>query len=171
MHLWFKLLGACCVFTAGAALGLRKARTYTRRSEMLREMTDFIRYLETNLRYRRDETCHLLVQAQTACRCSALPFALAPVNPAQLPAALRASLARLEQETCNILPADALRVFSDALLHLGTAQAEEETKQLAYAAELLEQAHTAARAEAAVQCKLYRALGLTGGAAAAVLLL
>lgn len=172
MYWMFKAAGAFLIFAVGTLLGLRKGQTYVRRAQMLTEMVALLRYLEKGIRFRRDTTQDLLRDALAACPLRTLPFTPnLQKNTVELPQALEEALNQLSAQTQTFLTGTDCHLFAEAMQQLGHGQAQEEMQKLAYAIAALEDARGKAVQEAAVQGKLYRTLGLSGGAAAAVLLL
>ena len=171
MQILLKTFGAFLIFSVGAVLGMRKGQSFVLRSEMLADMVCFLQYIMTNLHFRRDTTCDILLEALANASLKKLPFSLQRVPSAQLPQALDTALKALAQKTKPLLNDSELQQFGDALLQLGRSEAEEETQKLSYAIAVLAGAASEAAQEAKIQCKMYRTLGLSAGAAAAVLLL
>lgn len=166
-----KALGALLLLMTGALLGYRKGERFMLRATLLEDMTEFLHYLQSNLRYRRDTTANMLREAARNCPCKKLRFSLTETDTAHLPEALQQALAAFWEETRPYLLPQELEIFNRALLNLGEGSADEETQKLGYALATLTQAAEAAREDAQKQQKLYRAVGVSGGAAAALLFL
>ena len=166
--MWIRGAGALFLFLAGVSAGFLRAERARNRAKMLEEMVQFLHAAQANLRYRRDKTQDLL---EELCAHTRLPLVLA-ASPLPFPQRLDSALSAFESSVheCGVTPQECGR-FRAALVQLGTAGAQEEEQQLAYAASMLSEACDTARSQAATEQKLYRALGVAAGAAAALLVL
>lgn len=163
--MWFKGAGALLLFFTGTLAGCMRGQRAQRRALLLEEMVRFLHAVQANLRYRRDRTQDLLMEL---CAQTKLPFVLT-ASPQPFPQRLDAALTAFELSAADCLTPAELGRFRAALVRLGATGAAEEDEQLAYAAALLGETAQAARAQAKTEQKLYRALGMAGGAAAALL--
>lgn len=100
-----------------------------------------------------------------------LRFTLHCAAPQELPQALQEALERVRLETSAYILTQELQQFARALLTLGDTGAQEETQKLSFTITTLQNAADEADRQAKTQRKLYRTIGLSGGAAAALLFL
>ena len=171
MHVIVKLVGALLILCTGTMLGCRKGEQYVIRMQLLQDMVVFLRYIQNNVRYRRDPTSVILQEAAKHCKLQRLHLALAIVDAPQLPSALQSALETLSKDIAGYVEPQELQQFARALLNLGEAGVEEETQKMDFTINTLQNAAQDAEKQAASQRKMYRAIGLSGGAAAALLFL
>lgn len=171
MHLLCKLIGAALLLTTGAVLGWRKGDQFVIRATLLYDMVIFLRAVQNNIRYRRDTKANILMAAAEECRMQRLRFTLHCAAPQELPQALQEALERVRLETSAYILTQELQQFARALLTLGDTGAQEETQKLSFTITTLQNAADEADRQAKTQRKLYRTIGLSGGAAAALLFL
>lgn len=167
-----KALGALMILCAGGALGWRRGEVYVRRVQVLGELCAFLGAVRRELHFRCGRTEEILAGAQRNTRLAALPLYFLELDAGSgLQAELDRALCCTEREIADVTLPPERAVLRGALESLGACGAQEEEQRLAHAQAELEQALTAAREQAAVQQKLYRTVGLSLGAAAALLLL
>lgn len=171
MQLLCKILGAALLLATGAVLGWRKGDQYMIRAALLTDMVLFLRTVQNNIRYRRDTTASILTDAAAHCRTQHLCFALHCNAAQQLPQALQTALAQVQSDTSAYVLPQEMQQFARALLTLGDGSAQEETQKLSFTIATLQNAADEAEKQAKVQRKLYRTMGMSGGAAAALLFL
>lgn len=154
---------------SGTAIGYKAGEKLLTRVKMLAEMLCIIQYLQTNLKYRRDTTCDALHNMTQCCVLEALPFRIGMLTPQTLPATLKTALRKLQIDTKDVLKPQEFALFDTSLTEFGNASAEEESKKLAGTQAELKVIFAKAKEDAAKDRKLYRALGIAGGVAAALL--
>lgn len=169
MQIFCKGLGCTLLLLSGAAIGFKTGERLSLRVKMLTEMLSILQYLSTNLKYRQDTTCDALRNMTQHCAVQTLPFHLAPLTPQTLPYRLKTALDKLQTETKEVLKQQELSLFCTALAEFGSASAEEESKKLRGVQAELTEIHCKAKEDAMRDQKLYRALGIAGGVAAALL--
>ena len=163
-----KAVGAFIIFSVCAMGGFRKGHDFILRAEMLGDMICFLQSIETSLRYRRDTTYETLQTAMRLCKPQRINFAY-PLNAPTLPQNIELVLQSTKAQTKDILTQTEVDIFCDVLQKLGEKDAQEEEQKLCYAINSLQQFASEATARAKTEQKLYRTLGITGGAALALL--
>ncbi|MEG0769203.1 MAG: stage III sporulation protein AB [Ruthenibacterium sp.] len=171
MHLIVKMSGALLLFVTGVLLGCKKGEQAVVRAQLLADMVLFLRTVQNNIRYRRDTTAEILYDTIAHCHMRQLIVVLDKVDAPQLPQALQAALGKIAQETNTMILPQEMQQFARALLNLGKGGAEEETQRLSFPIATLENAAEEAEKQAKIQRRLYRTMGISGGAAAALLFL
>lgn len=167
-----KASGALLILYAGGALGWRKGNGCARRVQVLGELCAFLGAVRRELHFRCGRTEEILAGAQRNTRLIALPLYFLELDAGSgLRAELDRALCRTEREIRDVTLPSERAVLHSALESLGACPAREEEQRLAHAQAELEQALTSAREQAAVRQRLYRAIGLSLGTAAALLLL
>ncbi|MEG1070107.1 MAG: hypothetical protein RSE27_07865, partial [Ruthenibacterium sp.] len=114
-------------------------------------------------------TCDALRNMTQLCTLENLPFHLGILTPQTLPTVLAEALCKLQKSVKSILKPPEIDLFCTALTEFGSAGAEEESKKLVYAQTALKEICDKAKEDAAKDRKLYRAIGIAGGVAAALL--
>lgn len=167
-----KASGALLILYAGGALGWRKGNGCARRVQVLGELCAFLGAVRRELHFRCGRTEEILAEAQRNTRLIALPLYFLELDTGSgLRVELDRALCRTEREIWDVTLPSERAVLHSALESLGACPAREEEQRLAHAQAELEQALTLAREQAAVRQRLYRTIGLSLGAAAALLLL
>lgn len=168
----FKLSGAVFLMAACTLAGYQKGETYALRVKTLQEILIFFRYIEADLHYRRAQTREIIADALRRCEIKFLPLSFADFEEEDYPTALASALKLFcERETAaKLLGKEELKIFCEALQSLGKYSASEEEQKLGYVIALFENAQELAQQKALQERKLCRALGLSCGAAAALLL-
>ncbi|MEG0911170.1 MAG: stage III sporulation protein AB [Ruthenibacterium sp.] len=169
MQIFFKGIGCVLLLMSGTAVGFQTGERLMIRVKMLMEMLSVLQYLQTNLKYRRDTTCDALRNMTQLCTLENLPFHLGILTPQTLPTVLAEALCKLQKSVKSILKPPEIDLFCTALTEFGSAGAEEESKKLVYAQTALKEICDKAKEDAAKDRKLYRAIGIAGGVAAALL--
>lgn len=168
----FKAIGALLILYTGGALGWRRGDACARRVRVLEELCDFLAAARRELHFRCGRTEEILAEAQkNTCR-TALPLYFAGLGTGGgLQTRLEQALCRTEREIADVTQPAERALLRGALESLGGCPAREEEQRLAHAQSVLERALEQARAQAATQRRLYRAIGFSLGGAAALLLL
>ncbi len=163
-----KTVGAFVIFFVCAVGGFRKGHGFVLRAEMLNDIISFLQTIQTSLRYRRDTTYETLQTAIQLCKPQTLCFKV-DFNAPTLPENIKMALEFITDQTKGVLTQVEMGIFCDVLQQLGQKSTEEEEQKLCYAISCLQQFASDARAQAKTEQKLYRTLGITGGAALALL--
>ena len=159
--------GVLLLFCMCALFGWLRGEREARRAGRLDQMARFLGAVQSNLRYRCDTTEAVL---REAAQVSGLPFSVAGQPDRPLPERVQAALFSLwEKGEVRLLEEEKQR-FTAALAALGACGAEEETATLVQAQAYLRQREAAARCQAVTERRVYRALGLSGGACAVLLI-
>ena len=167
-----KASGALLILCTGGALGWRRGDAYARRVRVLGELCAFLGAVRRELHFRCGRTEEILAGAQRNTQLAALPLYFMELDAGSgLRAELDCALCRTEREIGDVTLPSERAALRGALESLGACGAQEEEQRLAHAQAELEQALASAREQAAVQQKLYRTIGFSLGAAAALLLL
>ncbi len=167
-----KGIGALLILYTGGALGWRRGDACARRVRVLAEMCEFLAAARRELHFRCGRTEEILAEAQRNTRLTALPLYFIDLRAGGgLQTQLEQALWRTEQEIADVTQPAERALLRGALEALGGCPAREEEQRLAYAQSVLERALEQARAQAAAQQRLYRAIGFSLGGAAALLLL
>ena len=172
LHILFKVLGAALVVCAGALLGYKKGETVMRRVQVLEEMAVFLSAVRSGLRFRGDRTEELLRAAQCESSLQVLPLYFDALSPGSaLHETLESALIRTRRELTPFTTQAEQQLFCTSIAELGGCTGEEAQQKLSYAQVQLELSLGPARIGAQQQKKLYRTMGVSLGAAAALLLL
>lgn len=166
--LFCKLLGCALLVLAGAAAGGKRAEATAQRAKYLAAMGVFLGEVDAALQYSPQPTAHLLAQAQQSAGL-ALHFETLCDGP-RLPADISRALEKARAEH-SAVPAREWEQFAAAILRVGQVDAPQARQALAYANQHLERAAREAAEQAQKDRKLYYTLGLSAGAAAALLLI
>ena len=166
--MFLKLLGSCLLIAVGGMVGLRMGESRAAQAKTLERLALFLGALSDALYYQRGTTAELL---ESAAREYTLPFLQKPLPegpgfPELLSRELEAARHRLPRTGDP-----EWRLFDQAVLALCRQDAPQARRTLEHAQKRLSQAAEAALREAATQKKLCRTLGISLGAAAALLLL
>ncbi len=165
--LFCKLLGCALLVLAGAAAGGKRAEATAQRARYLAAMGGFLGEVDAALQYSPQPTAHLLAQAQHSAGL-ALHFEALRDGP-QLPADIGRALEEARAEH-GAVPAREWEQFAAAVQRVGQVDAPQARQAISYASQHLERAAREAAEQAQKDRKLYYTLGLSAGAAAALLL-
>lgn len=170
-----KLVGAALVLLASGAFGFIVAGIYSRRPAELRSFAAGLELLETEISYALTPLPMALANAATSLRGPAARlFAYVARRLANGPGDTAAEV--WQRGIARVWPRTALTAGDRDILwalgaHLGVSDREDQVKHLALARQRLSAACTEADAQAAKDGKLWRSLGILGGAAIVLVLI
>ena len=167
-----KFLGAIFVFAACSAAGWKKGENLLRRVRVLEDMIVVLSHLRDALRFEIGSSCQMLQNAaqNLLLRELRLPFENLRDDP-DLEFSLEQHMETLRRQYCDIVYEHEFQYFSSALTGLLRLPASQEENLLEYSSSQLSLLVRSARSECEQQRKLYRAMGLSFGGMAALLLL
>ena len=168
----FKLMGAFFIFISCGIAGWRKGEQLARRVRVLEDMIVVLNHLRDSLRYEIGSTYELLQKTSNniLLRELKLPFDNLTDDPS-MDVQLNNILEELRQRYHEIVYQHEFQYFESGISGLLRLPPGQEEKLLEYSAAQLSLLVMNARKECEQQKKLYRAIGLSFGGMAALLLL
>ena len=162
----FKLIACAAAALSGLVIGLSKAGTLYRRRDCLRDLELFVQTLATCLRYQSEELFESVARAaENTC--------LYPLTPPETTVSFEAWWQEITERLCreNSLQNSDKELLLSFGSPLGATDLEGQLSHLALYRELLKKQLDGAERDITEKSRLYRTLGLFGGACAAIMLL
>ncbi len=170
MTVWLKLIGAACIIAGGAALGRLLAGRLSTRASSLRSLRLFFQQMRAQIEYVAEPVDEIVASAARRSTAEWLSVCAAHMRAGlPFPEALTATLADCGRRMG--LTAEDIAVVGRAASRIGSTDIDGQMSWLSLVLTEIDGLLAAASADEQKRGRLFRSLGLLGGAAMVILLL